>query len=128
MKKLFCRDTVIAEHAKTALSFRDRLLGLSWRRLWPSSEEGHIDAYIFPGCSAIHTFFMFMPIDVIFLDSSNRIVRIVHSMRPWRSAWGGRNAVCTLELPAGVCAAGKIIKGEFIYAAGQQDSTLPPIA
>jgi uncharacterized membrane protein (UPF0127 family) len=54
-------------------------------------------------CHSIHTFWMRYAIDVLFLDEKNRVMRIVHSLKPWRFA-GCRGARTTLELRAGLAA------------------------
>ncbi len=38
----------------------------------------------FPGCKVIHTWFMLFSIDLIYIDENWEIVKLVHSMRPWR--------------------------------------------
>jgi uncharacterized membrane protein (UPF0127 family) len=50
--------------------------------------------------SSVHTFFMRFVIDVVFLDRSGGVVKLVSHLRPWRVALarGGRDA---LELRAG---------------------------
>jgi uncharacterized protein len=53
---------------------------------------------------SVMTFFMRFPIDVVFLDRAQTIVKIVHAMGPWRVA-AARRAVATLELPAGTAGA-----------------------
>ncbi len=53
---------------------------------------------------SVMTFFMRFPIDVVFIDKSQTIVKIAHSLRPWRTA-GARKASAALELPAGTAAA-----------------------
>src|SRR5262245_45043525 len=54
-----------------------------------------------PGCS-IHTAFMRFPIDAVFLDADQVVMRIEHEVGPWRtvSCRGAREVV---ELPAGEC-------------------------
>lgn len=50
-------------------------------------------------CNAIHTFFMSFPIDAVFLDASDRVVKVVRGIKPWRPlAWGGWRAKKVLEL------------------------------
>ncbi len=44
---------------------------------------------------------MAYPIDVAFLDAEGRVVRSISRLDPWRFGLGGRDAVHTLELPAG---------------------------
>jgi uncharacterized protein len=52
-------------------------------------------------CNAIHTFFMSMTIDVIFLDRSMRVVRIIRGVSPWRMAGGGIGAHSVVEIETG---------------------------
>ena len=52
-------------------------------------------------CLQIHTWFMRFAIDAVFVDSNNEIVRVVDTLTPFRSAWGGLRARAVLELPAG---------------------------
>lgn len=50
-------------------------------------------------CNSIHTFFMKFPIDAIFLDGNDQIVKTVRNIRPWRLfVWGGWRARKVLEL------------------------------
>jgi len=52
---------------------------------------------------SVMTFFMRFPIDVVFIDKTYTIVKIVHSLGPWKTA-GARGAAAALELPAGTAA------------------------
>jgi uncharacterized membrane protein (UPF0127 family) len=53
-------------------------------------------------CPTIHTFFMKFPIDVVFLDGSKKVVKVIENMKPWRlSAWVP-SAASVLELSGGV--------------------------
>src|SRR6202047_4117338 len=52
----------------------------------------------------MHMFFMRFAIDIVFLDKSNRVLRINHCLKPWRVSsmvFGARRA---LELEAGMAA------------------------
>ncbi|MGE3774684.1 MAG: DUF192 domain-containing protein [Gammaproteobacteria bacterium] len=51
-------------------------------------------------CNSVHTAFMRVAIDVVFVDRSLRVVRIVAALPPWRCAVSLR-AHSTLELAAG---------------------------
>jgi uncharacterized protein len=53
---------------------------------------------------SVMTFFMRFPIDVVFIDKAYKIVKIVHSLGPWKTA-GARGSSAALELPAGTAAA-----------------------
>jgi hypothetical protein len=50
--------------------------------------------------SAVHTYFMRFPIDVVFLDDALVVVGISGSVDPWR-ARSRKGAKAVLELPAG---------------------------
>lgn len=52
-----------------------------------------------PG-SSIHTHFMRFPIDVLYLDKEQQVVKIVAALKPWRFS-AGRGAHSTVELPGG---------------------------
>jgi uncharacterized membrane protein (UPF0127 family) len=55
-------------------------------------------------CNSIHMFFMRFAIDVLFLDRSGRVKRVMLRLRPWRVSpivFGARTVV---ELPAGTLA------------------------
>ncbi len=54
-------------------------------------------------CSSIHMFFMRFPIDVVFLDKEDRVVKVVDGIKPWRTAMG-RGGKKALELPTGTTA------------------------
>jgi uncharacterized membrane protein (UPF0127 family) len=53
---------------------------------------------------SVMTFFMRFPIDVVFIDKAQTIVKIAHSLGPWKTA-GARGAAAALELPSGTAAA-----------------------
>ena len=96
------RSALIADKAEVARSFFARGRGLMGRR---ALAEGFA-LVIYPE-SSIHTFFMRVPIDVLFVDKRNTVIALVHTMPPSRpfagvAPWRGRYVV---ELPAGVLAA-----------------------
>ena len=52
-------------------------------------------------CAAIHTFFMRMDLDVVFLSHDLHVTRVVRGVRPNRMVGGGMNAWGVLEMQAG---------------------------
>jgi len=56
----------------------------------------------FVPCPTIHMFFMKFPIDVLFLDSALRVVRVIENLRPWRVSPWVPSARSVLELKGGV--------------------------
>lgn len=78
-----------------ARSFRHRLVGLMGRRSLP---PGY--AVLFPRCDSVHTAWMRMPIDVVFLDARGRVLEVRSGVPPWRVA-RRRGAAAVLECGAG---------------------------
>jgi len=78
-----------------AKGFWQRLRGLMFFKSYPYKE-----ALLFDNCSAIHTFFMRFPIDVVFINKEENILKICHSLKPWRLCFCV-GAYYTAEFPAG---------------------------
>ena len=87
--RVVCERCVLAD---TALARMRGLLGR--KRL--AADEG----ILLRPAASVHTAFMRFPIDVIFLDGDNRIVKIAANLAPWRTA-GVRRASAVAELRAG---------------------------
>src|SRR5688572_18871189 len=83
----------LAAEVRLARSLWSRFWGLMGRRPLPDGQ-----GLLLRPCTSVHTFFMRFPIDVIFLDRTNTVVKIIPSMKPWRAALGGRGAHSALEL------------------------------
>jgi uncharacterized membrane protein (UPF0127 family) len=86
----------LAAHAEVARGPVRRGLGLMGRRGWSTS-----DGLILPRCNAIHCFFMRMPIDVVYVDKSGRVVKALRDLRPWRIGPISLGTDWVLELPEG---------------------------
>jgi len=89
--RTLCERCVLAD---TALA---RMKGLLGRKELLSGE-----GILLRPASSVHTAFMSIPIDVVFLDAENRVVKIADSVPPWR-AQGARGAKSVIELTAGEC-------------------------
>ena len=79
-----------------ARTFTQRTVGLIGR-----THVGEGEGMLFEHCSSIHTLFMRVPIDVIFLDEGRRVVRSVPSVQPWCPFVGCAAAQRVVELAAG---------------------------
>ena len=55
-------------------------------------------------------FFMRFPIDVVFLDQSNNVVKVVPNIKPWRMVPPVSGAQSALELPTGTIDGNKDIR------------------
>lgn len=96
-----------------------------WRRTMVGRGRGLLgrtglepgEGIVIDPCGSVHMFFMRFTIDIVFLDRQDRVVKIVHQLRPWRLAVGGRRAHRTLELPAGsVALTGTAVGDQLTYA------------
>ena len=47
-------------------------------------------ALLLVNCNCIHTFFMRFPIDALFLDGDNRLVKVMRAVKPFRLSRGGK--------------------------------------
>lgn len=89
------RASVLATRLEVAASGPTRRKGLLGRE-GLSPGEG---LWIVP-CESVHTFFMRFPIDLVYLDRGNRILKVRSAVGAWRmSACFSAHSV--LELPAG---------------------------
>jgi hypothetical protein len=95
------RDSALAEHVEVAASLWAKFVGLMGRSSLPA---GH--ALWLPESNGIHMFFMRFAIDVVFLDRSLRVTKVVHAIKPWRVALGGGGHSALELLPGAALAAG----------------------
>ena len=86
---------VICERCSIARNSLTRMRGLLGRRAL-AQDEG----LLLRPAGSVHTFFMRFPIDIVFLDADNRVMRVSADTRPWRTA-ATRKARAVLELAAG---------------------------
>jgi hypothetical protein len=110
------RQTVVAQECRVATNLWRRTLGL---HLLPRLAEG--EGLLLPGATTIDTTFMRYPIDLVFLDGSRRVTRIVSEMRPWRMVLGGHGGRDCLELPAGAAARSATEVGDQLLLEDRQE-------
>lgn len=91
--------TVVCTHCEVAERTIARMRGLLGR-----DGLGEGEGMLINGAPSVMTYFMRFPIDVVFIDRAQTIVKVVHALAPWRTA-GARKAAAALELPAGTAAA-----------------------
>ena len=90
----------LARAPKSALRWHERLFGMIGRRF-----DVSCDAMVFPHCHAVHTFFMGIVLDLVFLDAEGTVVHLVPSAGRFRPWFGCRRAATVIELPEGRIAA-----------------------
>lgn len=91
-----CGDQIIVERCAFSSSLSFRCKGLLGR-----SSLGANEAIWLKPCNSIHMFFMKFPIDAVFLDRDNRILKIYRSFSPWKMTPIIWKAHSVLELAAG---------------------------
>jgi len=94
---------------KIARSFKERLVGLMFKRRISSSE-----GLMLLGCNSIHTCFMRFAIDVVFMDIDHRVISIKEKIKPWRQSGFVRKAYIVLELPEGTVGRKNISMGDIL--------------
>jgi uncharacterized protein len=87
--RVACERCDVADHAVA------RMRGLLGR-----SNLSQGEGILLRPAGSIHTFFMRFPIDVVFLNEEDVVVKVVHRLSPWRAA-GLKGARSVLELAAG---------------------------
>lgn len=105
------RNLIVADHVEVARSIWARFWGLMFRK-----GLGRDEALLIDPCSSVHTMFMRFPIDIVFLDAENRVVKITQDLRPWRIglASGSKRV---LEMPSGTVAKCGLAVGDTVVFA-----------
>jgi len=103
------KNTVIAEEYICADSLLKRLKGLLGTKALKTGQ-----ALILDPCNSIHTFFMKYPIDVIFVNRDNKVVKIITSIPPFRLTGIYFSASYAIELPANTIKPTEISLGDSL--------------
>ena len=109
------RGTVVAEDVRLAEGVWSRFWGLMGRK---ALDEGA--GLLLRPSSSIHTAFMRFAIDVVFLDRSLRVVKVVPEMKPFRATVAFGAAHSALELNAGAAAAAQVGSGDQLKLADRE--------
>jgi len=91
-----------------------------WKRakgLLGKSSMTNEEGVLFYHCSSIHMIGMKFPIDVVYLNNSLEIVKLVESIKPWQVSFC-HSAVHTLELASGSISKSKLKLGEKLQIRG----------
>jgi uncharacterized protein len=102
------RGVVLAALVEPAFDSKARKKGLLGRESLPGDY-----ALVIAPCSAVHTFFMRMPIDMVFVSRNGTITRTCRSVKPWRIA-GSLTAYAVIEAAAGFIDRLEILPGEAV--------------
>ncbi len=100
--RVVCERCVVADHPVA------RMRGLLGRSVLPQGE-----GVLLRPAGSVHTFFMRFPIDVVFMNEEDVVVKVVHRLPPWRAA-GMKGARSVLELAAGEAESRRIDVGSTL--------------
>jgi len=87
---------IVCHHLKLAESMDERMLGLMFKEEMPGC-----DGLLISPCNSIHTFFMKMNIDVVFLTKDFKVVKVFYNLKPWRMTTMYFKSKHVLEMKAG---------------------------
>ncbi len=90
------KNKVLISDLKRAEEFKSRAVGLIGQKQLSSSQ-----GMFFPQCNWIHTFFMSMTIDVIYVDKNMSVKKIQRNLKPWRLPLPALNASHVIETGQG---------------------------
>jgi len=93
------RKTTLVEQGRVATNFFTKFRGLMGVRHLPPG-----DGILIAGCNSVHTHFMRIPIDVLYIDENNCVVDIDPSMATWRIGRTRKGAAAVVEVPSGTTA------------------------
>ena len=102
-------NCVISRCPLFADSFMQRLTGMLTRRFSDS-----FDGIVFRSCNAIHTFGMKFEIDVIFINTENKVTALYERVKPWKSCCAKCFRATAIELPAGTIAKSGVKCGDLL--------------
>ncbi len=87
----------IFESVPVAQSMLDRMIGLMFK------DEKVVPTGLFiDPCKSIHTFFMKFSLDVAFINSKGKVVKVIFGMKPWRLTRTYFTASSVIEVRAGL--------------------------
>ena len=89
------KKTILVRHPLYEAGFWGRCRGMI------KKDFVGFDGMVLAHCSSIHTCFMSIDLDVVFVDRDNRVCGIRHGLKPWRFA-AEATARAVIELPEGM--------------------------
>ncbi|MDI3544181.1 MAG: uncharacterized protein PWQ28_462 [Candidatus Woesearchaeota archaeon] len=109
--KIAHNGTIIADNVKELKGNLEKARGLLFRKRIAKNE-----AFLFifdkEDYWDFHMFFMFYPIDILWLDKNKVIVDSVKNFKPWRFHRPKRKSKFVIELPSGTIERFNINKGD----------------
>lgn len=104
------RHTTLVQRGRVADNFFTKFRGLMGVRSLPPG-----DGLLITSCNSVHTHFMRMPIDVLYVDDSHCVVDIDPAMAAWRIGRTRKQATYVVELPSGTVAQTQCNVGDQLF-------------
>lgn len=103
------KNVILAEELILADTILKRLVGLLGKKEFRKGQ-----ALVLKPANSIHTFFMRFPIDVLFVDKENKVIKAISCLKPWRLSSVYLRAKVIIELPCGTLQEIPITKGDIL--------------
>lgn len=115
------RETVLGAAIEVAETSAKRAKGLLGRDTLAAGE-----GLLFKHCSSLHTLFMRFDIDIAFIAKDGKVLKLAHSVPPFRICTAPLRAHYALELPAGsLVASGTRVKDTLMFVDEHVEATEP---
>ena len=102
------KKTVLSNETKYAKGIIERGIGMIARNF------SNFDGMVFENCNTIHTLFMRIKLDIVFIDADNRITSLHSSVPAWIPMLRDKKGVTTIELPEGTIAESNSAVGDIL--------------
>lgn len=100
---------VVADRIETARGFIAQLKGLIGRRKFECGS-----AMILPRCKQVHTYFMQFPIDILFINREQVVIRIIENLPRGRFSGYVSESADAIELPSHTIYDCRIVIGDIL--------------
>ncbi|MBN2089290.1 DUF192 domain-containing protein [candidate division KSB1 bacterium] len=107
--KNLTKQKLLNYHVSLADNLKARLFGLLGYEKLSSKQVLHIVP-----CSSIHTFGMKFPVDVLFLNMSDKVIHVIRNFGPNRFTLMKSDAISVLEFPTGTLNQNEIQPGDYL--------------
>lgn len=107
---IYRQQEKLLARVKIANHFIDRLRGLMFYQEWPD-----FDGLLLYPCNSIHMFWMWFPLDILYLDQDGRIIHQVTNIQPNQIGPTIRKASYVLEFPVGRIAEHHLSTGQILW-------------
>ncbi len=103
------KNTLLANRIVFAESFLKRSRGLLGIKEFNLGQ-----ALILKPCGSIHTLFMHFPIDVLFVDKNNKVIKAISNLQPFRLTPVYFNSALVIEIPVGTIQSSSTVKNDIL--------------